>query len=67
MDIEGSSPVCKHRLLCDETVVASTSASLVEKVHGALGGPRGLVVMIRHGGMRGGSTRGERRIERSKA
>lgn len=69
MDVEGASPVCKHRLLRDEAVVASSSAPLVGEIHGALVGPRGLIVMIRHRGMGGGSTRGaeESRRERSKA
>lgn len=72
MDVEGSSPVCKHRLLRDEAVVASSAAPLVGEVHGAFVGPRGLVVMIRHGGMRGGSTResgrgGERGARHEKA
>lgn len=66
VDVEGSSPVCKHRLLRDEAVVASSSAPLVGEIHGALVGPQGLVVMIRQRGMRGGSTgesRGEEKRE----
>lgn len=60
MDVEGSGPVCKHDLLRDEAVVASSSAPLVCEIHGALVGPRGLIVMIRQRGMRGGSTRESR-------
>ena len=56
MDVEGSRPVGEHHLLGDEPVVASSPAPLVGEIHGALVGPRGLVVMIRHGGMGGGST-----------
>lgn len=63
VDVEGLSPVCKHRLLCDEAVVAPSPAPLVGEIHGALVGPRGLIVMIRHGGMGGGSTREPRREE----
>lgn len=67
MDIEGSSPVGEHHLLCDEAVVASTPASLMGEIHRALIGPRGLIVMIQHRGMGGGSARERRRgrIERN--
>lgn len=55
VDVEGSSPVCERGLLRDEAVVASSPAPLVGEIHGALVGPRGLVVMVRQRGMRGGS------------
>lgn len=63
VDIECSSPVCKHRFLRDEAVVAPSSAPLVGKIHAALVWARGLIVMIWHRGMRGRSTceRGEGR------
>lgn len=64
VDVVGASPVCKHLLLRDEAVVASSPAPLVGEIHGALVGPRGLVVMIRHRGMGGGSTRRESRGEK---
>lgn len=60
VDVTGSSPVCKYRLLCDETVVASSPISLVRKIHGALVGPRGLIVMIWYSRMGGGSTQARR-------
>lgn len=64
MDVVGSCPVCEYRLLRDEAVVASSPISLVGKIHGALAGPRGLVVMIGYSRMGGGSTQETR--ERSK-
>lgn len=57
-DVEGSSPVREDRLLRDEAVVASLSTPLVGQIHGALVWPVGLVVMVRHGGMGGGSAEG---------
>lgn len=58
VDVEGSSPVREDRLLRDEAVVASLSTPLVGQIHGALVWPVGLVVMVRHGGMGGGSAEG---------
>ena len=60
VDAESSSPVWKHRFLCNETVMASSSTSLVGKVHGAFVRPWGLIVMIRHSGMGGGSSQEKR-------
>lgn len=64
VDVEGSGPVCKHCLLCDETMVASTSASLMGDIHRALGCPQGFIVMIWHWGMGGGSKQEKRRKNR---
>lgn len=66
VDVEGSSPVLEHSLLCDEAVVASLSTPLVGQIHGALVWPVELVVMIRHRGMGGGPAR-ERERESRKA
>lgn len=61
VDVEPSSPVCEHHLLRDEAMVTSTSAPFMRQIHGALGGPGGLIVMVGHGGMGGGSTVHERK------
>lgn len=62
VDFKGSSPVCKHRLLCDEAMVASSSAALVGQIHGAFIWPRGLIVMVRQRRVGGGSTQEERSV-----
>lgn len=62
-DVEGSGPVGEDRLLRDEAVVAPPSTPLVGEIHGALVRPAGLVVVIRHGGMGGGSVR---KVERER-
>lgn len=57
VDVERPRPVGEHGPLRDEAVVAASTPPLMRQIHGALVGSRGLVVMIRHGGMRGRSVR----------
>lgn len=51
MDVEGPRPLGEYGPLRDEAVVAASTPPLMGQIHGALVGSRGLVVVIRHGGM----------------